>query len=411
MKKALYVSILTAAVVGTVLADSAVSNLTSIQRWPWNGKVDIDYTLTKKTSKTSPVFSVKFFYKDDNNETFELTNLQGEGTTGIILGDGAKRTTWDAAAQLGSEVNSKNYEIGVYAEDVTDQATYLTLNLTTFKMTYGVAAPSATSGASSKFAELWLRRVEAGMFTMGSSNSEPDRNASYETEHKVTISKAFYVGVFELTQGQYQRIVSGTASSIPLPIANLNYSDWRGSSYGSTWPEKNDHRVDRSSFFGQLRAKTGYALIFDFPTEAQWEMACRDKGTSDRGLNGFWGSSCWNNGTTFNSSYNGADLVAWYTGNAGGTAHEVGLKAPSSIGTYDMHGNVMEYTLDWFKSDITSYDSDPVGPTHNQADGDYRALRSGNYGGVGSNIRTANRVRFNPATRNQVVGCRVFLLP
>ena len=407
MKKALYAFALTAALAGLALAENAVSDQTSVQRWPWDGKVDIDYTLTSTSGKTTPVFSVKFFCKPESGEPFELTNLEGEGFTGIILGDGAKRTTWDAAAQLGTDVDSKNYQIGVYAEDVTDEATYLTLNLSTYKMTYGTAGPSTASGASSKYAELWFRRVEAGSFVMGSASTEAGRTANYETQHTVTITKTFYVGVFELTEGQYDRINSNTSGTSCMPKGNLYYADFRGSTYGVTWPNKTDHRVDSTSFFGKLRAKTGYAMTFDFGTEAQWEMACRDKGTSDRTTDGFWGSSRWNNGVIFDSNYSGAGDVAWYTANAGGSIHEVGMKGASSIGTYDMHGNALEYTLDWFTENITSYTTDPVGPTSS----DYRVLRSGNFGGQGSNIRAANRIRFSPANRNAAIGCRVFLLP
>ena len=415
MKKALYLSILTATLATMALADNAASGLSSQQRWPWNGKVDIDYTLTKTTTKTTPVFSVKFFYKDDQGDVYELTNVEGEGTTGIILGDGSKRTTWDAAAQLGTNVDSKNYEIGVFAEDVTDDATYLVLNLSTYKMTASTTGPSVATGASSKYAELWLRRVEAGSFVMGSDSSEPGRNSAQEFQHTVTISKSFYVGVFELTQGQYDRIDSNTAGTSAMPKGSINYAGYRGSSYGDTWPAKTDHRVDSTSFFGKLRTKTGGSLIFDLPTDAQWEMACRDKGTSDRTTDGFWGSSRWNNGVQFDSNFSGAGDVAWYASNSSDNVHEVGLKGASSIGTYDMHGNVLEFCLDYYLSNLSSYTQDPVGPQKAQAEHNdtvyWRVLRSGNKGGQGSNIRTANRLKFNPATINAVVGCRVFLVP
>ena len=415
MKKALYLSILTATLATMALADNAATGLSSQQRWPWNGKVDIDYTLTKTTTKTTPVFSVRFFYKDDQGSVYELTNVEGEGATGIILGDGSKRTTWDAAAQLGTNVDSKNYEIGVFAEDVTDDATYLVLNLSTYKMTTSTTGPSVASGASSKYAELWLRRVEAGSFVMGSDSSEPGRNSAQEFQHTVTISKSFYVGVFELTQGQYDRIDSNTAGTSAMPKGSINYAGYRGSSYGDTWPAKTDHRVDSTSFFGKLRTKTGGSLIFDLPTDAQWEMACRDKGTSDRTTDGFWGSSRWNNGVQFDSNYSGAGDVAWYASNSGDNVHEVGLKGASSIGTYDMHGNVLEFCLDYYLSNLSSYTLDPVGPQKAQAEHNdtvyWRVLRSGNKGGQGSNIRTANRLKFNPATINAVVGCRVFLVP
>jgi formylglycine-generating enzyme required for sulfatase activity len=409
MKKALYIFALTAALAGLALAENAVSDQTSVQRWPWDGKVDIDYTLTATSGKTTPVFSVKFFCKPESGEPFELTNLEGEGFTGIILGDGAKRTTWDAAAQLGTDVDSKNYQIGVYAEDVTEEATYLTLNLSTYKMTYGTAGPSTASGASSKYAELWFRRVEAGSFVMGSASTETGRTASYETQHTVTITKTFYVGVFELTEGQYDRINSGSAGTSCIPKGTLTYPNFRGTYYGATWPNTTDHRVDSTSFFGKLRAKTGYALTFDLPTEAQWEMACRDKGTSDRTTDGFWGSSRWNNGVVFDSNFSGIGDVAWYKDNSSSAVHEVGMKGASSIGTYDMHGNVLEWCLDYFAENITSYTTDPVGPS--SASDNRRVVRSGNKGGEARIARCAWRTLCPPSQSSDTLGCRVFLLP
>ena len=144
-------------------------------------------------------------------------------------------------------------------------------------------------------------------------------------------------------------------------------------------------------------------------------MACRDKGTSDRTTSGFWGSSTWNNGVQFDSSYNGAGDVAWYTDNSGGAIHEVGTKGASSIGTYDMHGNALEFCLDWFKANNSSYTSDPVGPTKAQADhnGDtyWRIGRSGNFGGQARIMRTANRFQIPTTTSIAALGCRVFLVP
>ena len=392
---------------GLVLANNAASNTSSTQRWPWNGKVDINYTLTATTTKTTPVFSVKFFGIDSEENTFELTTITGDGSTGITLGSGEKKTTWDAAADLGTEVAAAGYKIGVYAEDVTEQATYLVLDLTTYKMTTSTNGPSVAAGASSKYAELWLRRIENGTFVMGSAFREPGRIASREEEHTVTLTKAYYIGVFELTVGQYERINNGsTSSSSVLPEINITYDDFRGaSSYGSSWPTKDDHRVDADSFFGQLRIKTGNGLIFDLPTEAQWEAASRWKGTTGNGTNDYYGSFSWNNGSKFSdTNFFGLGDLAWFRKNSDSKLHEVGLKAASTIGTYDMHGNGREWCLDWYAANISSYVLDPKGPFS----GTSRCLRDGDYFFPADECRLAFRGASYPNTH---AGCRVTLVP
>ena len=390
-----------------VFAASPVSSIRCQQRWPWNGKVDITYTLTKTTTKTTSVFSVKLYGKIANGTTFELTNIEGDATTGIVLGDGPKRTTWDARAQLGSDVDSDEVKVAVVAEDVTTKATYLKLDLTSYQMTTSLTGPSVDEGASTKYAELWFRRIEPGTFVMGSSTNELGRWTTSEEVHTVTLSKAYYIGVFELTEGQYNRINADGTSTAVVPQGSISYSTLRGASYGATWPVPNDHRVDSDSFFGKLRTKTGNGLIFDLPTDAQWEAAARWKGTTGNATNDYYGSSVWNNGVAFNSSYSGLGDVAWYTGNSDNKAHEVGLKVPSTIGTYDMHGNVLEWCLDWFVKDITSYVSDPEGP----ASGTFRLARGGSYGLSADYCRMARRAGTTPSDANTDLGCRVALVP
>ena len=407
MKKIISLTLLLA---GIVLADNAASDVTSAQRWPWNGKVDINYTLTATTTKTTPVFSVRFFYEDPEGNTFELTTLSGDAATGITLGAGPKKTTWDATEALGTNVDADGYKFAVYAEDVTEQATYLVLDLTTYKMTTSTTGPSVAEGASSKYAELWFRRIENGTFVMGSSTNETRRTAEREAEHTVTLSKAYYIGVFVLTQGQYDRINADGTSTAVLPQSRISYDMLRGTSYGKTWPVKNDHRVDATSFFGKLRTKTGNGLIFDLPTEAQWEAAARWKGTTGNGTNDYYGSCYWNNGVQFtDTSYYGIDNVAWHYFNSGKATHEVGLKAASTIGTYDMHGNVWEWCLDWFVEDITSYVSDPEGP--DSSGYDCRLIRGGGYYRSANDCRMAFRNCSTPSLAHAHLGCRVALLP
>ena len=213
----------------------------------------------------------------------------------------------------------------------------------------------------------------------------------------------------------------------------VSYNDLRGENAGATWPTYTDYRVDATSFFGVFRARFGNQFIFDLPTDAQWEMACRDKGTSDRTTDGFWGSSRWNNGVVFDSNFSGAGDVAWYKGNANGASHEVGLKGanlynlanydgdssvvphevgtkkPNKIGLYDMHGNVDEVCLDIWTPDIRNYTVDPVGPDH--AWNLFRVIRGGDCSKDAKDCRAACRSEISPGNRLSEDGFRAVFNP
>ena len=391
-------------------SDEVVRDITCSQRWPWNGKVDIKYTLLKTTSKTSPVFSVKFYGQIEDGEPFKLKTLENAAATGIVFGDGEKITTWDAAADFGTTINSEDVKIAIVAEDITEEATYLKLDLTTYKMTTSTVGPDVSSNAPSKYAELWLKRIEPGTFIMGSATNESGRvsTVNREAEHRVTITKAYYIGVFELTAGQYNRINDNGTSTAVTPQGGLTYDALRGTNYGATWPVPNDHRVDATNFFGKLRAKTGNGLLFDLPTESQWEMASRWKGTTGNGTNDYYGSCYWNNGVKFDSSFNGLEDVAWFALNSGGTLNEVGLKEASTSGLYDMHGNADEWCLDWMAASTTEDVIDPEGPKTGVGT---RVVRDGCYPLSAGFCRIAIRRYDRPDYDYEYHGCRVALVP
>lgn len=201
---------------------------------------------------------------------------------------------------------------------------------------------------------LVLRRIAPGSFMMGSPLNELGRPASRlglreEPLHDVTLTQSFYMGVFEVTQRQW-RLVTGMDPAYFKgdfrPVEYVSYSMIRGKNKGALWPES--ATVDADSFLGKLRHKTG--IRFDLPTEAQWEYACR--AGSVTALNSG------ENLTATAAPCPNMVKVGRYRHNRGDGQGEgfsehttVGSYEPNAWGLYDMHGNVQEWCLDWWRWD------------------------------------------------------------
>jgi formylglycine-generating enzyme required for sulfatase activity/acetyl esterase/lipase len=204
--------------------------------------------------------------------------------------------------------------------------------------------------------KILLRRIPAGKFLMGTPAGDATCELyarEYHAEdkpHNVTLTKAFYVGVFPVTQEQWSRVMGNNpsyfAGNPKRPVETVSWNDIRG----GTWPSG---EADAKSFMGRLAKGTSQA--FDLPTESQWEYACRagtTRALNDPAANKGEGSDC----TDAN-----LNKIAWFEGNSQRQTHDVGLKAPNAWGLYDMCGNVSQWCLDLF-SDYPDDATDPVGP-------------------------------------------------
>ena len=280
----------------------------------------------------------------------------------------------------------------------------------TLPVTYIDAVPAGGWTREYKTSKIVLRKVEAGSFTMGCSTNEvgfmkylQEYPYSFDAvKHNVTLSKAFYVGVFEITQRQWEYVMGNRPSWFSKdsdyamrPVDNISYQDIRG--VGALPSAAAVTTVGETSFIGILRKKT--RLGFDLPTDAQWEYACRAGTTASL-----------NNGSNLSSMVmdSSASLVARYRANSGyvgrisrdwditkGTA-VVGSYAPNSWGLYDMHGNVREWCLDGFSLLTTSTTvTDPIALTTSGWSG--FVVRGGGWSDYAHALRSANRHDFAQA--------------
>lgn len=373
---------------------SAVS-VTCHQRWPWNGKVDIDYVL--QSEQEEPVFNIVLYGKIGEGETFRLRYLEGDGAGGVAIGAGHKKVVWDAYDQF-PNTSISDMKIALAVEEVFDDPEYLVLDLDHWTYSYADSTNDTTIavGSASKTSQMWFRKIMPGTFLMGSTNDWPGMvyNTS-EPLHSVQETKIFYISIFTTTVAQYDRIFGNTNSFSCIPKTGIGYDALRGANKGATWPSDTDHIVDHDSVIGHFRGRFDNVLHIDLPTEAQWEMACRSRGDGT-----FLESGVWNDGSPrslydSNRKDHNLDELGWYAGNAGGTLHEVGLKKPSLMGLYDMHGHVWEWTLDNFnnnygltKEQLNTTTVDPVG-SRNGNNG--RTRRAGSYTSNASDCRIPYR--------------------
>jgi len=197
-----------------------------------------------------------------------------------------------------------------------------------------------------------LNLIPTGTFMMGSPESEPDRDSD-ETQHKVTLSKPFYIQTTEVTQGQWKSVMGTDPWKFRMhvnedPNVAATYVSWN----------------DAVAYCEKLSAKEGNT--YRLPTEAEWEYACR------AGTETVW---------SFGNDEKVLGDYAWYRENAYNIgekyAHQVGLKKPNAFGLYDMHGNVWEWCHDYYGEDYykQSPEKDPPGP----ASGSLRVLRGGSW--------------------------------
>jgi len=206
--------------------------------------------------------------------------------------------------------------------------------------------------------------IPAGSFMMGNAKAV----------HRVTITKPFYLGKFEVTQEQWQRIIGSNPSQFKgtkNPVDSVSWDDCQ-------------------KFLEALKEKVPNQT-FRLPTEAEWEYACRARSKTDY---------CYGDALDKLRDY------AWFKDNSEGKTHPVGQKKPNSCGLFDMHGNLWEWCQDLHGEYSLKSSTDPTGNTPGSA----RVLRGGSWGSVAADCRSAYRGFATPSNRRYDRGLRVVML-
>jgi len=231
-----------------------------------------------------------------------------------------------------------------------------------------------TSKVITNSIEMKLVLIQAGEFTMGSDEGRSDERPP----HRVRISKPFYLGMYEVTQAEYERVIGS------------NPAHFRGS---SQLPVEDVSWEDAQEFCRRLSAipeERTAGRVYRLPTEAEWEYACRA------------GSM-----TKYSFGDDDKDLAesAWFESDSDGRTHAVGQKKPNAWGLYDVHGNVCEWCADWYDGSYytSSPPEDPAGP----ASGPYRVLRGGSWNYDPGDALSSNRGRSQRVRASHNEGFRV----
>lgn len=339
--------------------ETAVTVTSVRQNWPWDSKVTIDYTLSGAAGKCN-ITSVSVKCRPGREYAYSTVPLSLSAIRGDIAGvaNGEHEIVWDPALDALTNVMrivDVQFELSVEEESAAASSSpeYLVIDLsggTTAPSWPATAVDSLNPTADEyKTTKLVLRRIRPGTFLQSSPADEPYRDPRFENQGEVTLTNDYWIGVYELTQRQYELMtgVPGTPNQGgAYPRHSIKFSDVRGIEVGKLWPKSSD--VDEDSLVGRMRSKVSLPAgipdgwKFDLPTEAQWEYACR-AGTD----------TPWNNGKSINVYTNdagfacddGLDAVGWYAANSGGNLHKVGLRMPNRFGLYDMHGSLWEMTL------------------------------------------------------------------
>ena len=341
------------------------------QDWPWSGQIHVDYSISGVTQAT--VVEVALY---DGERRLDESGAKVAFDAPVIVSDGNHSLSIDLSGLPGVGIEIPSLRVGltpVAADPTWSFPLYLDVDLESGEVEPITPAEIITGAVGS-----W-KWADASAATISQDNEVAYTNLvwtgvaegdAYKTTHLVMrylaakgdkvmllnrsdstydMPEDFYIAVFETTQEQWKRIYGEAAANYSSgntkPVVNIAYDDVRGADVSTFFPR--DPAAE--SFVGKLRKLVDGTVAFDLPMGYQWQYA-------DMAKSGFGKLKTWNDNSELkDSSAAGTiddNLPGRYKGN-GGTTAPVGTYAPSAQGLYDMHGNVNEMCVDWYKSGET----------------------------------------------------------
>jgi formylglycine-generating enzyme required for sulfatase activity len=308
-----------------------------------------------------------------------IVNLAEKGTVyvdGVHMG-----SLYAGRSATLSDITTGNHQIDIRYGSHSEQRSIQVNENKTAYATFNYKTPVETPQVNED-----MVFVQGGTFQMGSTSG----NRFEKPIHSVTLSN-FYIGKYEVTQGEYKALMG----------SNPSYS---GKGIGDNYPVNKVNWNEAVEYCNVLSRKEGLTPVYSgsdttvscnfnangyrLPTEAEWEYAARG-GKSSRNYN-FAGS-------------NNLENIAWYEDNSGSKNNPVGQKQPNELGLYDMTGNVWEWCWDWYVYYSSGSQSDPTG----SSTGSSRIRRGGGWANDASFSRTAFRGYAKPSSWGYNVGFRV----
>ena len=394
MKKCLLMVAVIAASINAFAA-VALSNVKVKQRYPWNGKVDISFKFD--STRSNNVVRITAIDRSTGKRLNVVNLLDEKGTqlfAPIKKAPGEHRIVWDADKDLEAGFRTDSVAVSVSVGKYFEYPTYCAIDISggpdavSWPVTYFNDMPEGGWPIEYKTTKLLFKLIQPGSFMMGPGPGHGG-NVIYENQHHVTLTKPFYINVFELSNKQWS-LVQTNATFYTLPGTtslgvygssssqaegdlhyrhHVLYDELRGREKGQNWPNL---EVDDYSVIGRMRQKSGIAFL-DLPSEAQWEYACR-AGTT----------TAFNNGTE-----DGTDVLQW---------GEIGSARPNAWGLYDFHLGAYEWCGDFFLQQLP----DAVDPMIGREAWDYHPIR----GHYSSNWRYFDRGRVFSTEWSERCGAR-----
>lgn len=314
----------------TVLAEVRVSDVKISSRYPWNGKVDVYYTLMTDEADAEVYVNLIGYAETEMRNVFpSFGALSGDGATGPVK-QGKHHIVWDVRQDL-PDFTTDKFTVKVFAGK--HLAPYVVIDLSggntvdNYPVRLSMTPPDITKD-DCRSTELWMRLVLPGTFMMGPKGAQ----------HQETIVNPFYMAVFELTNDQLSLVRHGRINY---------YSPYLGPFYN--YPSS----VELSAFLTAIQEKTNVPPLGDSestvsgitrPYPEAWEYACRAGTTSDfNDGNDINGSGLWCKSLCALATYGYKE-----DGKVNTRVSDVGKHKPNALGLYDMHGNVCEWAMDMY---------------------------------------------------------------